>query len=331
MTIRVLRTLIAVADHATFTAAAEAVHVTHAAVSQQMSGLEEEWGVVLFDRGGRTPQLTPLGRELVERARAVVAAYDSLLPSVLSDDGLSGEVRLGALPTTLMGLVPRAVAVLKATWPRLHVRVVPGLTHELVARVERGDLDAAIVSRAIGLSPSCRWSDIASEPLELLASPQTRDDDPIALLGSQPFIRFSREAVVGGLIENWLHDQRIEVIDSMELSSLEAIASMVMSDLGVSIGPRACVPPHLVMPLRRLPLRGRDGTVPVRRLGLVRRGDGPRPRVVEEVSRALAGVVAAHAGHGAEDAPSTDAAARSGGTEPTKSAKAQARGKGTRA
>ena len=296
MTIRVLRTLIAVADHGTFSAAADAVHVTHAAVSQQMKGLEEAWGVRLFERRRRTPEMTPLAREVVAKAREVVAAYDALLPSVLSDDGLTGEILLGAVPTTLTGLVPHAAASLKRSCPGLHVRVVPGLTHDMLGQVERGSLDAAIVSRSGGLPHHCRWADVASEPLELLAAPLTRSDDPLELLRTQPFIRFSRAAVVGGLIDNWLADMRIEVDDAMELSSLEAISSMVMSDLGVSIAPRACVRSHVPLPLRRLALPAppppRGGEAPVRRLGLLWRADAPRPRVIEEVLKALARAVA---------------------------------------
>ena len=287
MTIRVLRTLIAVADHRTFSAAADAVFVTHAAVSQQMKTLEDSWGVTLFDRARRTPELTPLGRALADRARAVVAAYDDLVPSVLSDDGLFGEVTLGAVPTTLTGLVPRAVAALRRTWPDLHVRVVPGLTHELAHRVERRILDAAIVSRVPGVGRGLVWSDVATEPLELIAGPDTRGNDPRELLRTQPFIRFSRDAVVGGLIEDWLGERGIVVTDAMEMSSLEAISSMVMNDLGVSIVPRRCVAGPVPVPVRRIALDDLGGAPPVRRLGLVQRPDAGRPRVIEEVSAAL--------------------------------------------
>ncbi|MEM9579967.1 MAG: LysR family transcriptional regulator, partial [Pseudomonadota bacterium] len=143
MTIRQLRTLVAVADTATFSAAADLVHVTHAAVSQQMQALEADLGVPLFDRSKRSPALTPLARHIVEKARGVIADYDNLVPSVLEDGGLRGVLTLGVMRTTLTGLTPQAVAALKARFPDLGLHIRPGLTMDLLSAITRGQLDAA--------------------------------------------------------------------------------------------------------------------------------------------------------------------------------------------
>ncbi|MEO9875543.1 MAG: LysR substrate-binding domain-containing protein [Anderseniella sp.] len=290
MSIRVLKTLIAVEENGTFSAAADAVFVTHAAVSQQMKTLEEEWGLSVFDRSRRTPVLTPTGRALVSKAREVVAAYDALVPSVLGDDGLRGKLMLGTVPTTLTGLAPTAIAMLKEGYPDLHVSVHPGLTNELMLQVERGNLDAAIVSKPNLLPRRLNWQDIAAEPMQLLASTETESDDPVHLLQNNPFIRFSRNAVVGMMIEQWLQAQKIEVNDTMELEGLEAISSMVLRNLGVSIAPRSCVPAMNQLPLKRLSL---GPQAPVRHLGLVSRDDSARTRVIDEMHARLLTAVAA--------------------------------------
>lgn len=280
MSIRTLRTLIAVYDHKTFSAAADAVHVTHAAVSQQMRTLEETWGIQLFDRSRRTPELTPLGRALVVKARDVVQAYDQMLPSVLGERGVSGEIALGALPTTLTTLVPSAISMLVTAYPDVRVRLFPGLSNQLVSQLERGALDAAIVTRPDLLPARLDFLDIAEEPLQLLASQDIASDDPFALLASYPFIRFNRDAVVGHMIESWLQKKGIRVNETMELDGLEAISSMVYAKLGVAIAPRRAVQAMSPLPLKRLSL-GPDA--PVRRLGLAFPRDTVRALVLKEL------------------------------------------------
>tara|TARA_R100000322_G_scaffold162737_1_gene125822 strand:- start:284 stop:736 length:453 start_codon:yes stop_codon:yes gene_type:complete len=125
---------------------------------------------------------------------------------------------------------------------------------------------------------------IAEEKMVLLAAPGTLSDDPMHLLRTEPFIRFSRDAVVGQIIEHWLQSQGISVKETMELEGLEAISSMVLANLGVSIAPRRCVSAPVVLPVKRLSL-GPDG--PTRTLGLCWRADSPKKRVIEEVLSAL--------------------------------------------
>lgn len=284
-----LRTLIAVADKGTFSAAADAVYVTHAAVSQQMRALEEEWRVTIFDRSTRSPTLTPIGRALVAKARTVVQAYDDMVPSVLGDNGLRGEFGLGSVPTSLTGLVPFMMAVLKAQLPQLHVRLTPGLTIPLMHQVERNALDGALVSKPAVLPKDLLWHPVSKEELVLICSSQVDGSDPIVILKNNPFIRFTREAVVGSLIENWLQDSGVVVDDSMELGGLEAIYSMVQAGLGVSIVPEPCVKVQVHPSLRRIPL-SKSGEL-YRHLGLVQRKDSTKSQVLQEIGKAISHAV----------------------------------------
>ena len=288
MTIRLFRTLIAVADHKTFSAAAEAVHVTHAAVSQHMRRLEADLGVTLFNRQSRTPELTPLAHQVVAKARVLIEDYDSLVPSVLADGGLSGVIALGALRTTLTGLTPQAMAIVKDRFPQIRLHIRPGLSGTLLRDIERGNLDAAVVTKPHLMPAGVQFRTLVAEPLQLIAATQEQDEDPVALLRSRPFIRFDRNAVVGTLIDNWLVSKRIRVSETMELDSLEAIASMVHANLGVSIVPDPAVKPFDRTPLKRLSL-GPDA--PKRILGLAFQDDQIKMQAIDEVYDALHSVI----------------------------------------
>lgn len=290
MTIRLLRTLVAIADTRTFSDAAKMVNVTHAAVSQQMQTLEADLGVALFNRSTRTPELTPVAHQIVAKARGLITDYDNLVPSVLGDGGLSGVITLGVLRTTLTGLTPQAMAALKSKYPRIGLHIRPGLTSTLLAEVERGNLDAAIVTKPHFVPVGVVFRPLAQEPMQLIASIEEPEDDPIALLKSRPFIRFNRNAVVGALIDTWISSKRIRVSETMELDSPEAIASMVHANLGVSIVPDLAVKSLDAVPVKRIDL-GPDA--PQRTLGLVYQETQVKMQALDEVFRALSDVVQA--------------------------------------
>jgi len=289
MSIRHLRSLLAIRDHGSFSAAAEAVFISHAAVSQQMKALEAQWDLVLFDRQPRSPQLTPLGHAFAAKAEAIIRAYDNIRSDIIDDGGFDGDIGLGAVPTTLTGLVPLAVSHLKQNFAGLHVTIQPGLSTDLLQQIERRQIDAAIITRPAILSRGFVFREIATEPLELLAPPQTLNDDPLFLLGHYPFIRFDRSAIVGQMVEIWLQEQNIDVQDSMELEDLEAISSMVMANLGVSIVPQRCVRNMNPLPIKHI---GLGPSAPSRQLGLAYRSDNAKLRVIDAVYKTLLAAVA---------------------------------------
>lgn len=288
MTIRLLRTLVAIADTKTFSAAAKVVHVTHAAVSQQMQTLEADLDLALFNRNSRTPELTPVAHQVVEKARKLISDYDNLVPSVLSDGGFSGVIKLGALRTTLTGLTPAAMAAMKSKYPELGLHIRPGLTGTLIAEIERGNLDAAIVTKPNLLPVGVVIRELAEEPMQLIASMKELEKDPIKLLKTRPFIRFNRNAVVGTLIDNWILSKQIRVLETMELDSPETIASMVHENLGISIVPDLVVKPSDSVPVRYYSL---GAEAPKRTLCLVYQENHIKTQAINELYEALVGVI----------------------------------------
>jgi len=283
MSIRRLRTFIQVAEQGSFTAAANVTFVTHATVSQQMRHLEEELGVSLFDRSTRVPTLTEVGKRVLQKARDVVERYDAMVPDSLNLE-IRGELSFGAVPTSLSGLVPLALKKLQQRHDSLHVRVYPGLSIELISQVERGALDAAIVTKPVRLPHNLQYTSVALESIELIASAEEQLTDPFEIIRHRPFIRFSRRALVGSVIDEWLQKQKIPVSETMELESLDTISTMVSHNLGVSMVPRSCVPTPDVLPLKHFELE--NGPI-ARDIGLINRRNTSKAPLIDLLSATL--------------------------------------------
>ncbi|MET7600002.1 LysR family transcriptional regulator [Streptomyces sp. NPDC004082] len=141
-----LRTLDALARHGSVSAAAEGLHVTTSAVSQQMSKLEREVGQQLLAKNGRGVRLTDAGRLLADHAARILSQVELAQADLEAQRGqVAGELRLSAFPTAARGLFPAALAALRAEHPGLRVRSSELEPEAGVAGVVRGDLDLAVV------------------------------------------------------------------------------------------------------------------------------------------------------------------------------------------
>jgi DNA-binding transcriptional LysR family regulator len=139
MDLRRLRTLRAVADHGTLAAAADQLHLTPSAVSQQLSALEREIGRPLLEPSGRSVRLTPAARVLLEHADALFAQLERLEGDLASSD--VAEVRVVGFPTALAGLLAPAARILRAGMPGVKLRVLELETPDAVATVTRRDAE----------------------------------------------------------------------------------------------------------------------------------------------------------------------------------------------
>jgi DNA-binding transcriptional LysR family regulator len=238
--IRMLRTFLAIEKHGTMAAAADRMALTHAAVGAQMRTLERVCQRQLFDRSGRSIQLNDAGRSIIEQARSVVAAYDSLLRGVAGEHEIEGSITIGATVSS-MGFLAANVIRLKAPFPGLKVRLAHGNSVDLERQVRAGEIDAAVV---VGEPKTTRlpesWERLYEEPLVLLANPTIAPGQtPVAtLLKRYPFIGFEAASLTGRHVKNVLRRLHVEVDPVLELNSIAAIADLVRQNVGVSIVPR---------------------------------------------------------------------------------------------
>jgi len=297
MSLRALRTLVAIAQHGSFARAAEAVHLTQSAVSLHVRSLEEEFNAPLFDRSKRLAVLTEAGHLAVERAREILSLYDSIAAELGDGSELRGRLKLGVIQTALAGVLPRALAALSRQHPQLRVNVASGMSADLATRLDVGELDAAVTTEPVKPFPyGLVGTPLYQEGFWIIAPSGLDSSDPRRLLQEQPFIRFDRRAWAGRLIERELRRQRLRVQTSMELDSHTAIIQMVTSGLGVAIMPLSVHDLDNLRDLIRLPFAEPQLT---RQVVLLERQDRPAGRLagaLAETIRTQAGAWAIHEG-----------------------------------
>lgn len=282
MDIRTLYTLIAIVDHGSFAAAGQSVGLSASAVSLQISALEDEIGLSLFDRSTRPPSLTENGRLFAERARDLVQRWEDLSENFQRDTG-GGMLRLGAVHTVVSGMLAVALGRLRLQRGELLVRLHTGLSHELEERLRRGSLDCALVTDPPDRPSDLVFHEVAEEPLVVLAPASAPGRTDAAILSENPYVRFSPAARMAKLIDRALSDRGVRINTVMEVDTLEGVISLVSQGLGVSIVPlyQGSALPRTV---RHVPF----GAPPVtRKLCLVEQQGNPKSRLVKVLAEEL--------------------------------------------
>jgi DNA-binding transcriptional LysR family regulator len=144
--VKQLRVLRAVAEHGSFSAAADALSYTQPAISQQIAALEKRAGTTLVDRGSRGVRLTDAGQALVEHAEVVIArlaAAEAELEAIADVRG--GRVRMSSFPTAGASLLPPAVALFSRRHPEVELTFVEQEPEEAVQMLRAAELEVALV------------------------------------------------------------------------------------------------------------------------------------------------------------------------------------------
>lgn len=151
-TILQLEYLVAAARTLNFRQAAADMHATQPAVSAQIRKLEEVLGVQLFERDRRRVLLTEPGSRLAAAAAKILADVDDLRALVGdADDAMSGDLRLGMIPTLAPFALPQVFAAVREAHPDLHLEVREGPTQALLAQLRDGALDLLFLAIDVDL------------------------------------------------------------------------------------------------------------------------------------------------------------------------------------
>lgn len=240
-TLRQFTYLIALADYRNFRRAADAVHVSQPTLSQQLRVLEAGLGVALVERNESPVQLTPVGREVVARARKIlldVKDVDDLARR--SKIGMGGTIRFGVTPTLGPYLMPGIIASLHRRFPDMRLYIREGIPDEQARELARGELDMLLSPLPISGS-NLHIEPLFREPLHIIAPPE----HPVA---QAPLVRRQDMTGISFLSLDRRHhshrqareicgDLGAELLEDYEGTSLDSLRQMCGSGLGFAILP----------------------------------------------------------------------------------------------
>ncbi|HEV7683576.1 MAG TPA: LysR family transcriptional regulator [Pyrinomonadaceae bacterium] len=242
MEIRQLRAFIAIAELGTFTAGAQRVHVTQAAISMQIRQLENELGARLFVRAPRRVMLTEAGEQLLQRARQILREHDAAVDEIAELAGAErGRLRVGSASAMVAtDVLPKLLKELRKLHAGAEITVGSGTSESLVQQILAGELDLAFVSlpvEARGISTER----LSQDQLVAVASPRHRLAKQRTIsaytLAGEKLILGERGGNTRRLIDQFFAQAGVSLHVSMELSRQAAIRRMVEEDMGVGIVP----------------------------------------------------------------------------------------------
>ncbi len=294
MNIRDLEYLVAVDDFRHFRKAADHCFVSQPTLSAQVKKLEEYLGVQLVERSSRKVMLTPVGREVVIRARAALAEVQAIreLPKHYLDP-MSGALSLGVIPTLAPYLLPRIIQPIKKRYPALQLRLVEAMTMPLLERLMEGRTDVLIL--ALPLPSEQQLSGLETIPLF---------HEPFYLAVHESHRLASRKWItlddISGekmsLLEDGhcLREQALDVCQaagSLENADLRATSLETLRYM-VEAGETATLMPKLARhdengngtPIRYVPFRKPS---PERQIGLVFRGSNARTECFGKLAQVI--------------------------------------------
>lgn len=268
MEIEQLRQFLKVAETGNFTRAAEQIGLSQPALSRSIARLEEELGQPLLERQSRKVALTDAGHLLQARALRIVALMEDTKAEI-SDDGQSGRIRLGAIPTIAPFFLPEMLSPFAENLPKAQITVQEDTTDNLLRRCLQGEIDLAILALPIAVK-HLEIETLFEEELllvlpvdhPLVAKKQIRVSD----VEPFPFVLLDEAHCLSDNIVTFCRHRSFNPISVERTSQLATVQELVSLKHGVSMIP--AMAKNLDTSNRRV-YRSLSGTPPTRKIAMI--------------------------------------------------------------
>jgi len=294
VTLTELRYIVAVARERHFGHAAQSCFVSQPTLSVAIKKLEEELGVMLFERAPGEVSVTPVGQRVVEQAQRVLEESARVKDIASSaKDPLAGPLRLGAIYTIGPYLLPKLIPVLRRKAPSMQLLIQENYTHKLGEALKQGEVDVIVVALPFAESGVATRA-LYDEPF-LVALPRGHPLEKKKHISAEELTRESLLLLGAG---HCFRDQVLDLCSSvqrgprgplartLEGGSLETIRQMVASGVGLTVMPSTSVQAgdsggDLIR------FRPFTRPVPDRRVVLAWRKSFPRPQAIEALRQSI--------------------------------------------
>lgn len=289
MTLTELRYIVTLAQERHFGRAAERCHVSQPTLSVGVKKLEDELGVLIFERSKSAVRLTPVGEGIVAQAQKVLEQAQGVRElAQAGKNQLAAPLKVGAIYTIGPYLFPHLIPQLHRVAPQMPLYIEENFTHVLRDKLRNGELDAVIIALPFH-EPDVLTKVLYDEPFQVLlpaGHPWTAqasidasqlNDKSLLLLGEGHCFRDQVLEACPTLRKGGENTAKHTTVES---SSLETIRHMVASGLGISILPLSAVNSHHYAP-GIFEVRPLTAPAPFRSVAIAWRTSFPRPKAIE--------------------------------------------------
>lgn len=266
---RQLQAFVLTAEMASFTRAAQEIHLSQPALSYLIRKLEGELGIELFARNTRKVMLTEAGDLFLGHARRILADMQMALHDTQNVRQLAqGHLTLAGLPSVASSLLPRTIAAFRKRYPKVTLDLRDGLASQVSDWVRKGDVDMGLASplredRELDFQPLFRDDLILMTPPRVVRV----SESPWYGLDGMPYIAMTPGSSVRRYADLAMRHARIDVAPTWELSFMSSAIAMVRAKLGFALLPASSVDVFNLGEMTLLPVNMREP----REIGILRR------------------------------------------------------------